>query len=407
MRAVDGFLSLFSPDRKAAISNSRELQDELLKGQAAATGASVNESSAMRVGAIYGCVKVLAESIASIPLHVYRKLDSWSKEKAVDHPLYPLLHSQSNDLQSSYEWRETMAVHVLLQGNHVSIPVVSGDNRILELLPILPGQVKIERDPKTQEVVYNVTPESGGRPIPYRRSEVFHLKGLSSDGWKGRSVLSDAREAFGMGIAEQEFAGRFFSNRANHGLVVMHPKEMSEPAYKRLEESLNNRTTELGNAWRTLILEEGVDLKTVSMTLEDAQFIEGRQFTVTDICRIFRVPPHMVFELSRATFSNIEQQSLEFAIYSLRPWLVRIEQAINMQLLGINSGYYAEFNMEALLRGDAQSQANALATEIMNGMITPNEVRALKNRNPYPYEWANRPWMPTNLMQPGSQGVQQ
>lgn len=400
MNVTDGLISLFSPRRRASVSSSRDLADYLQRSLESTTGASVNETSALRVGAVYGCVRILSESIASLPLHVYRRLSGGGQEKAVDHPLYRILHSQANAFQSSYEWRETAMIHLLLRGNHVSVPLVV-DGEISELIPILPDLVEIKRIPGTGELIYEISPELGAHPVPFRKEEVFHLKGLSSNGWCGRSVLSDAREAFGMGIAEQEFAGRFFSNRANHGMVVIHPGTISDTALIRLRESLESRTTQLGNAWKTLLLEEDMKLQTISMTLEDAQFIEGRQFTVTDICRFFGVPPHMVYELSRATFSNVEQMSLDFAIYAVRPKLVRFEQAANMQLIGVSSDYFSEFNMEAMLRADSKSQADALAIEVMNGMITLDEIRAMKNRTPYDEPWSKKPWMSANLIQPG------
>lgn len=346
----------------------------------------VTPDSAMRVAAVLACVRVLAETIASLPLHIYRRLPNGGKEKVPDHPLYNLLHLRPNRWQTSFEWREMLEGHLALRGNGICEKIPGPGGTISQLIPLHPdGFKKIELlDNGVVRYTYQ-QPNNFNRPVNTEErilhsNEVFHLRGLSSDGVVGLSVVALAADTIGLSKAAELFGSKFFSKGAKASGVLEHPGNLSEPAHKNLRESIQNQISG-ENIHSPLILEEGMTWKQLSVTPEDAQFLETRKFQVTDIARIFRIPPHMIGDLERATFTNIEHQSLNFVIHTIRPWLVRWEQAISRDLIA-DDEYFAEFLVDGLLRGDTKSRFEAYGKAITDGWLSRNEVRELENKNP-------------------------
>jgi len=355
---------------------------DALGGNKSTAGVSVNENTALRATAVFACVRVLAETIASLPLFIYRRIDR-GKEKATEHPLYEILHDQPNEEMTSFTFRETLMGHLALWGNAYAEIVRDGGGRVRELWPLRPDKTWPERDKTTKKLRYKlILPDGEGVILPADR--VLHIPGLSFDGLVGYSPIKLAREAIGLSLAAEEFGARFFSNGARPGGVLEHPGSLSKEAQERLRQSWNEMHQGLGKQHRIAILEEGLTYKQIGIPPEDAQFLDTRKFQVNEIARIYRVPPHMIGDLEKATYSNIEQQSIDFVVNTIVPWLRRWEQAINSKLLTPSEWkeYFAEFKVDGLLRGDIESRYKAYATARQWGWMSANDVRELENMNP-------------------------
>ncbi|MHB1455013.1 MAG: phage portal protein [Saccharofermentanales bacterium] len=346
------------------------------------SGKTVNERTAMQTTAVYACVRILAETIASLPLHTYRYTDK-GKDKALDHPLYRLLHSEPNPEMTSFVFRETLMSHLLLWGNAYAQIIRDGRNRVLALYPLLPDRMTVDRT-AAGEIIYRYQTDTGMAILQCH--EVLHIPGLGFDGLVGYSPIAMAKNAIGMAIATEEYGAKFFANGANPGGVLEHPGVVKDP--KKVRESWNAVYEGSGNAHRIAVLEEGMKFQTIGIPPDQAQFLETRKFQTEEICRIFRVPPHLVASLDRATFSNIEHQSISFVVHTIRPWLVRIEQSINKSLLmdPEKNEYFVSFVVEGLLRGDYASRMQGYSVGRQNGWLSGNDIRELENLNRIPEE---------------------
>ena len=344
------------------------------------SGKAVNEKTALHTTAVYACVRILAETIASLPFHTYRYTLN-GKEKAIEHPIYYLLHSEPNPEMTSFVFRETLMSHLLLWGNAYAQIIRDGRGRVLGLYPLLPNKVIVNRN-QHGELVYQY--EKDGQTYFLRSYEVLHIPGLGFDGLIGYSPIAMAKNAIGMAIATEEYGAKFFANGANPGGVLEHPGVVKDPA--RIRESWNAVYQGSSNAHRVAVLEEGMKFQSIGIPPEQAQFLETRKFQINEIARIFRIPPHMIGDLEKSSFSNIEQQSLEFVMYTLDPWVVRWEQAIQRALFTENEKrqYFVKFNVDGLLRGDYQSRMNGYAVGRQNGWLSANDIRELENLNRIP-----------------------
>lgn len=349
----------------------------------AGSGKSVSALSAMQTSAVYACVRVIAETVASLPLNVFEITDEGSR-KAYDHPLYRLLHDEPNSEMTSFIWRETMLTHLLLWGNSYTQIIRSGRNGILGLYPLLPDQMTVDRA-SNGELTYEYT-TSSGQTVKLRPEDVLHIPGLGFDGIMGYSPIAMEKNAIGLALATEEYGSKFFQNGARPGGVLTHPHTVKDP--KKLQESWNAAYGGSTNSGRVAVLEEGMEYKPITMPNNEAQYLETRKFQVEEICRIYRVPPHMIGDLSHATFSNIEHQSISFAVHTIRPWLTRIEQGINRALIaeGEKTRFYVQFNLDGLMRGDYKSRMEGYAIARQNGWMSANDIRELENMNPIPDE---------------------
>lgn len=347
------------------------------------SGKSVNARTAIQVSTVYACVRVIAETIASLPLHVYEETDK-GVVKATDHPLYRILHDEPNSEMTSFVWRETMLTHLLLYGNSFSQIIRNGRGHVLGLYPLLPDRMEVDRD-SAGTLTYTYTTAEGATHR-LRPEDVLHIPGLGFDGVMGYSPIALEKNAIGLGIAAEEYGSKFFAHGATPSGVLTHPNTVKDPA--RLRESWNKAYGGSANSGKVAILEEGMSYTRISLPNSEAQFLETRKFQVAEICRIYRVPPHLVADLEHATFSNIENQNISFAVHTIRPWLVRIEQAIARQLFPEKEKgrFYAQFNMDGLMRGDYKSRMEGYAIARQNGWMSTNDIRALENMNPVPAE---------------------
>ena len=355
------------------------------------SGKAVTERSAMQMTAVYSCVRILAEAIAGLPLHLYRYTPDGSKVKAVDHPLYLLLHDEPNPEMSSFVFRETLMTHLLLWGNAYAQIIRNGKGEIVALYPLMPNRMSVDRD-KHGQLYYTYTrasdeaPTMNGMTVLLPPSDVLHIPGLGFDGLVGYSPIAMAKNAIGLAIATEEYGAKFFANGAAPSGVLEHPGTIKDPS--RVREAWMSQFGGSANSGKVAVLEEGMKYTPISISPEQAQFLETRKFQINEIARIFRIPPHMVGDLEKSSFSNIEQQSLEFVKYTLDPWVIRWEQSIQRALLRPEEKkrYFAKFNVEGLLRGDYQSRMNGYAVARQNGWMSANDIRELENLDRIPAE---------------------
>ena len=356
------------------------------------SGKPVNERTAMQTTAVYACVRILAEAVASLPLHVYEYQDDGGKKLVHDHPLYYLLHDEPNPEMTSFVFRETLMSHLLIWGNAYAQIIRDGAGRVLGLYPLLPDKMEVQRDDRGN-IYYVYSRNSDENPmfkeygnIKLKAEDVLHIPGLGFDGLIGYSPIAMAKNAVGMTLACEEYGASFFANGANPGGVLEHPGVLKDPS--KVRESWNSVYRGVNNAHKIAVLEEGMKYQQIGIPPEEAQFLETRKFQINEIARLYRITPHMVGYLDKSNFSNIEQQSLEFVKYTLDPWVIRWEQSLQRSLLlpGEKGKYFIKLNVDGLLRGDYQSRMNGYAVGRQNGWFSANDIREMENMNPIPDE---------------------
>ena len=347
-------------------------------------GKRVSERSAMQMTAVYSCVRILSEAIASLPLSVYKYNDEGGKEKAYSHPLFRLLHDEPNGEMTSFVFRETLMTHLLLWGNAYAQIIRNGKGEIIALYPLMPDRMSVDRDDKGR-LYYQYTKSSEDAPtlegstVILDPSDVLHIPGLGFDGLVGYSPIAMAKNAIGLAIAAEEYGSKFYANGAAPSGVLEHPGTLKDPA--KVRDSWNAAFGGSSNSHKVAVLEEGLKYSAISISPNEAQFLETRKFQINEIARIFRVPPHMVGDLEKSSFSNIEQQSLEFVKYTLDPWVIRWEQSLFKSLLTEEEkkSYFFKLNVEGLLRGDYASRMSGYATARQNGWMSANDIRQLED----------------------------
>jgi HK97 family phage portal protein len=355
------------------------------------SGKAVTERSAMQMTAVYSCVRILSEAVAGLPLHLYRYTEEGSKEKAVDHPLYTILHDEPNPEMTSFVFRETLMTHLLLWGNAYAQIIRNGKGEVIALYPLMPNKMTVDRDQSGQLYYeYQTSQEEAhtmkGSLVRLSPRDVLHIPGLGFDGLVGYSPIAMAKNAIGLAIATEEYGSKFFANGATPGGILEHPGVVKDP--ERVRQSWNSAFGGSSNSNKVAVLEEGMKYTPISISPEQAQFLETRKFQIDEIARIFRIPPHMIGDLEKSSFSNIEQQSLEFVKYTLDPWVCRWEQSMQRALLRPEEkkDYFFKFNVDGLLRGDYQSRMNGYAVGRQNGWMSANDIRELENLDRIPEE---------------------
>lgn len=345
-------------------------------------GKPVNERTALQMTTVYACVRVISETIASLPLHIYRYTDA-GKERDYKHPLYRILHDEPNSEMTSFVFRETLMTHLLLWGNAYAQIIRNGRGDVAALYPLLPDRMRVDRN-EVGQLFYEYTKD--GVIHSLKPWDVLHVPGLGFDGIMGYSPIAVSKNAIGLAIAAEEYGSKFFSNGATPTGVLTHPGKVGNPS--ALRTSWNEAYGGSKNAGRVAILEEGMKFEKVSIPNDEAQFLESRKFQVSEICRIYRVPPHMIGDLEKATFSNIEHQAISFATHTIRPWAVRWEQAMNRALLPERdkAAHFIKFNLDGLQRGDYKTRMEGYAIGRQNGWLNANDIRELEDLNPIPAE---------------------
>jgi HK97 family phage portal protein len=356
------------------------------------SGKSVNEHTAMQMTAVYSCVRILSETVAGLPLHVYKYNDNGGKEKYLAHPLYKLLHDEPNPEMTSFAFRETLMGHLLLWGNAYAQVIRNARGEVVALYPLMPNKMTVDRDSNGrlfylyQRSLEDAPSLGKDSQVYLSPSDILHIPGLGFDGLVGYSPIAMAKNAVGLAIAAEEYGAKFFANGAAPGGVLEHPGTIKDP--QKVKDSWNSAYQGSGNAHRVAVLEEGMKYQPIGVSPEQAQFLETRKFQINEIARIFRIPPHMLADLEKSSFSNIEQQSLEFVKYTLDPWVVRWEQSMCRTLLmeSEKPTVFIKFNVDGLLRGDYASRMNGYATARQNGWMSANDIRELENLDRIPVE---------------------
>lgn len=376
--------------RAAGTSTSLHPGDpELVKllggGALTASGQSVTADTAMRSSAVYAAVRRISDGVAMVPLQLFRRTQPEGREKADDHSLYPVLHDQPNAWQTSMEFREMLQAHLLLRGNAYAIKQLTNSGYVEQLIPLHPDRMQpYWIDKRRGTFAYQYTWEDG-RPQIFLQDEIMHLRGLSQNGLMGLNPIEYHRETVGLALAAQEYGARFYANDGATSFWLEHPNHFKEKEKREaFRKALREQTTG-ANRHLAPVLEDGIKIHELGINQRDAQYIEGRKFSVNDIARIFLISPHMIGDLERATFSNITQLSLEHVIYTLMSWYVRWEQTICRDLLLTRkekTELFVKFIADALLRGDLKSRFDAYHLAIIDGHMNRNEVRLLEDRNP-------------------------
>ena len=343
------------------------------------TGMAVTPDSAMQQPAVFACVRVISEDVASLPIKIYSRISDMEREPIEGHPVSVLLRNRPNSEMTSFTFMETMTAHVLLYGNAYAEIERNGAGEPIGLWILLPENVILEIFEGSVQYRY----QSGTKTAILKSENVLHIKGLGHDGLTGYSPIQYAKQTIGISAAMEEAGGTFFANSSRPSGVLEHPAKLSEEASKRLRQGWDGMYSGSGNVGKTAILEEGMQWSSLSIPNSDAQWLEARQYALQDIARIYRVPPHMVGDLSRATYSNIESQQIAYIQQTLLPWLRRWEQEINKKLIGSDDrSVYGEFLVEEMMRGNTIDRFAAYRTARESGWLSVNEIRKRENMNP-------------------------
>lgn len=366
-----------TPDQLAALISG-------FGGGESSSGEHVTHETAMRCAAVFSCVGVLSESVAQLPLKLYREIKGGGKEVVKDHPLHRLLNRQPNEWMTAFEWREMGEAWLCLTGNHYAFVNRDSRGRVSEILPLPSDRVTVEQN-SDWTLKYTVSFGNGRGQEVVPAANMLHIRYRTKNGFQGISPIGYARESIGLALATEKHGARLFKNGARPGGVLEHPGRMSEEAAVRFKAQWQAAFSG-ENSHKTALLEDGMKFSPNTMTSEDAQYLETRRFQTADIARIFRVPLHMIQETEKSTSfgTGIESITIGFVRFTLLPWLVRWEQALMRDLLTREEqGLYSiEHMVEGMERGDIKSRYAAYNIGIMSGILSPNEVRAKENLNP-------------------------
>ena len=377
--------SIFNFFKKETRDNGQTFLQNVLTGLSN-TGVAVNQDTSLTYSAVFACVRVLSESVASLPIDIIKDVNG-DKTVDKDHPVYKLLAQKPNNYMTSFTWRQILMTNLVLNGNSYFniIRDTSARPVSLEYIPSENVDVKLQGG----EIFYEIK-EGGDGFGPtveskiIKHDDMLHFQGLSYDGIKGRSVIETHRDSFGLSIAANKYGGAYYGNASSPSGILSHPGKLSKEAADRLKFSWNSSYGNGPmNAHKTAILEEGMSFKPVSMNPEDADFLNTRKFQVTEIARIFRVPPHMIGDLDRATFTNIEQQGIDFLTHTLRPYLINLEEELERKLFRENEQdtYKIMFNANGMLRGDSEARAKFYKDMSSIGVLSINDIRRMENMN--------------------------
>jgi len=342
-----------------------------------AAGVSVDESSCLKFSPVFAAVRKISETIASLPLITYREGEK-GKKRDTKHPLYPILHHRPNPEETRMQMWEALMAHLLLWGNcycHIQQDLLG---RVIALWPLDPSRMEVTRPTENGPLVYQYRLTDNGEKVPFPSWEILHIAGLGFNGLSGYSVISLAREGIATGLAYEEYSARFFSNNATPAGFLEIPGVVDAETKKTIRQDWYDTYGGVSKSQLIGVIGQGMKFNPISVKASDAQFLESRKFSVTEVCRWFNIAPHMIFDLERSTNNNIEQQSLESVIYTFRPWCVRIEQAIQNKLI-TEDDVTVEHRLEGLLRGDTAARTAYYMAGIQNGWLCPNDIRELEN----------------------------
>lgn len=394
-RTAQRWLGLGHWESRAMYGGENPFYQAIYDSMRSTSGVAINPDSAMRIAAVYCAVRLLSETIAQLPIQAYRRKKSGNKEWLPDYPSQITLARTPNEVQTSFEWREMMMGHVLLRGNAYSRIVAGERGATTTLIPLHPGQMKVAML-ENGRLRYEYRYADGGKD-EFAQDEIFHLRGLSTDGVMGISPVATMRDPLGSAKASEEYGASFFGNSARPDGFLTTDAPMKDEAARQNRKMWEEVHQGSANAHRTAVLTGGLKWNTVGLNNQDSQFLETRKFSVVEIARAFRVPPHLIYDLERATFSNIEEQSLEYVTYSILPWIRRWEERINRDLI-TDPTVYIKFSLEGLLRGNMQARAEFYSKLIQSGIFSLNQVLELEDMNPLPGKEGEAHWMQQQMV---------
>lgn len=368
------------------------LDDDYGFARGASSGVRVTSENAFKTTCVLACVRVLAETVASLPVHVFQRLPNGGKERFPGW-MDQLLSVAPNGWMTSFEWRETSMIHLGLYGNCYSEICAGTAGTIAELVPLHPSRMQVERI-ENGRLRYTYTEPSGAKTV-YNQDQILHVRWMSNDGITGQVPIDLGKEAIGLARACEMHGARYFGNGARPGVVLETDGNLAAEAAERLRENWERMHRGPDKSSKTAVLTGGLKAHELGSTNTDSQFLEARRFQVEEICRLYRVPPHLVQSLDRATFSNIEQQSLDFIQYSVLPWLRRFEAAFARDIVAQPEQYFVEFDVRGLLRGDVAARSQYLTAMIDRGVMSVNEARAAESLNPV--EGGDNHFFPLNM----------
>ena len=388
------FARLTTPDTELQRNRSGQWRGVFAEGVRSIAGVKVSERSALTLAVYFGCVRAVAEDIAKIPFVLYRRSGDRTRARAFAHPVYRTLHDQANPHAGAMTVREMMTGHALTWGNAYAEIDVRPEG--VYLWPIHPSRVRYYY--AGDRLVYEVSKSDGTFEATIDSGRIFHLRGMGGDGIGGYSVLSYAAQSIGLGLAQHTFTAQFFGQGTTGGMVLHHPAALSDQAIAHLRDQFSDRYAGPKNAHKVKILEEGMTAENMTIPPDDAQLLESRQFSIEDVCRWFRLPPHKVQHLMRSTFSNIESQALEYVTDTLLSWARRWEQESDRKLLlpEERDEFYAKHLMQGLLRGDHKSRSEFYNRMFQVGAMSPNDIREAEDMNPV--DGGDRYFVPANMV---------
>lgn len=385
----------------STLANPDEWLISAFGGATVSSGVTVSADTALNSTAVFASVERLSRTVAALPFLVYRRLPGGGKERAPKHPNWRLLHDQGNEEMTALELRQFQMASLLLRGNSYTYKELNGAGQVIGLWPLRSDRVDVKRE--KGKLIYTWSPSTAS-PRTFFRDEIHHIRGLSTNGITGLSPISLARESIGLGLAAEEFAARFYDNSSEPRGLLRHPGKLDEPGLKRLQESWEAAHQPLSHKHKTAVLEEGMDWAKTGVDPRDSQLLESRKFQVRDAARIFGIQPHLIADLDNATFTNIESQGIEFVVYTLNYWLRSFEQTVARDLFTPQDRetHFAEFLVDALLRGDVATRGEFYMKLFQMGAISPNEIRGLENMNPY--DGGNERYVQLNMVPVGQAG---
>lgn len=357
--------------------------DDLMFATSSHGRMNITPDTALRTSAVLACVRVLAETIAGLPLHLYMQ-DGDEKKRAKDVPLYKVLHSRPNSWQTKFEFIEQMIVHLCLWGNAYALIAPGDRSRVGSLRLLNPGNMEVEQDEDDLSLTYTYREDISARKIVYRDDQIMHVRWLSVDGIHGTVPIELGKDAISLARALEKHGSTFWNNNAMPGVILRTDQALPREVREELRSSWDSHHGGPKQAGKTAVMSHGLHADTLSASLESNQYAELRTQSLLEICRVFNMPPHKVQELGRATWGNIESENISFVQTTILPWLKRIEGAIERDLLPDGDGMYAEFIVEGLLRGDTTTRYNAYQIGLANKWLTVDEVRRMENLGPMP-----------------------
>ncbi len=376
--SILGAVAHYRESRSTLASPDAWLTSWFRGGSATFSGVDVNEITALNYTAVYAAVQILANTIGSLPLEIRRTTDDGFSDEAREHPLWDILHDAANPEMDAMQFRETLQGHVATWGNAYAQQIRNAAGRLEALWPLRPDWMRIERSKLTGRLLYRYRTQAGVERV-FQRHEIFHLSGWGFDGLQGYSPITMAREAIALGMGTEEFGSRFFANGANSGGVLQHPgpSPLTTAAFDRLQKTFAEKNTGLENAHKPAILEEGMTWQSIGIPAKDAQFLETRRFQLEEVARMYRIPLHLLQNLDKATFNNIQELGIGFVTYTILPWKVRWQKAINTQLLTRQErsmGLFSNVKTKALLQGNIEQQSAFYTQGRQWGWFTPNDI---------------------------------